>query len=121
MAADFISGWAQSEDSLRPLAFEHAAQALMVIDPKENRFIDFNIAAARLLRYERHDLLNKSVTSLFGHFTQLPYLIAFTEETLNKGQAWNNEIYAFDRNGEKISSTRISFHCRCSYLSCLHW
>ncbi len=102
MAADFISGWANSEDSLRPLTFEHAAQALMVIDPKENRFIDFNIAAARLLRYERHELLNKSVTSIFGHFTQLPYLIAFTEETLNKGQAWNNEIYAFDWNGEKI-------------------
>lgn len=28
MAADFISGWANSEDSLRPLTFEHAAQAL---------------------------------------------------------------------------------------------
>ncbi|WP_347461082.1 sigma 54-interacting transcriptional regulator [Acinetobacter sp. ANC 7454] len=110
MAADFISGWAQSEDSLRPLAFEHTAQALMVIDPKENRFIDFNIAAARLLRYERQDLLNKSVTSLFGHFTQLPYLIAFTEETLNKGQAWNNEIYAFDRNGEKIQLDVHSIH-----------
>ncbi|KGT47697.1 sigma 54-interacting transcriptional regulator [Acinetobacter sp. HR7] len=110
MAADFISGWAQSEDSLRPLAFEHAAQALMVIDPKENRFIDFNIAAARLLRYERHDLLKKTVTSLFGHFTQLPYLIAFTEETLNKGQAWNNEIYAFDRNGEKIQLDVHSIH-----------
>ncbi|WP_347455768.1 sigma 54-interacting transcriptional regulator [Acinetobacter thermotolerans] len=110
MAADFISGWAQSEDSLRPLAFEHTAQALMMIDPKENRFIDFNIAAARLLRYERQDLLNKSVTSLFGHFTQLPYLIAFTEETLNKGQAWNNEIYAFDRNGEKIQLDVHSIH-----------
>ncbi|AYX85289.1 sigma 54-interacting transcriptional regulator [Acinetobacter baumannii] len=110
MAADFISGWAQSEDSLRPLAFEHSAQALMVIDPKENRFIDFNIAAAHLLRYERHDLLNKSVTSIFGHFTQLPYLIAFTEETLNKGQAWNNEIYAFDRNGEKIQLDMHSIH-----------
>lgn len=102
MAADFISGWANSEDFLRPLAFEHTAQALMVIDPKENRFIDFNIAAARLLRYERPELLNKSVTSIFGHFTQLPYLIAFTEEILNKGQAWNNEIYAFDHHGEKI-------------------
>jgi PAS domain S-box-containing protein len=92
------------------LAFEHSAQALMVIDPKENRFIDFNIAAAHLLRYERHDLLNKSVTSIFGHFTQLPYLIAFTEETLNKGQAWNNEIYAFDRNGEKIQLDMHSIH-----------
>jgi PAS domain S-box-containing protein len=110
MAADFISGWANAEDSLRPLAFEHAAQALMVIDPKDNRFIDFNIAAARLLRFERHELLSKSVTSIFGHFTQLPYLIAFTEETLNKGQAWNNEMYAFDRNGEKIQLDIHAIH-----------
>ncbi|MGB9191616.1 sigma 54-interacting transcriptional regulator [Acinetobacter sp.] len=110
MAADFISGWANAEDSLRPLAFEHAAQALMVIDPKDNRFIDFNIAAARLLRFERHELLSKPVTSIFGHFTQLPYLIAFTEETLNKGQAWNNEIYAFDRHGEKIQLDIHAIH-----------
>ena len=110
MAADFISGWANAEDSLRPLAFEHAAQALMVIDPKDNRFIDFNIAAARLLRFERYELLSKSVTSIFGHFTQLPYLIAFTEETLNKGQAWNNEIYAFDRHGEKIQLDIHAIH-----------
>jgi len=110
MAADFISGWANSEDSLRPLTFEHTAQALIVIDPRENRFIDFNIAAARLLRYERHDLLNKSVTSIFGHFTQLPHLIAFTEEILNKGQAWNNEIYAFDHHGEKIQLDVHAIH-----------
>lgn len=110
MAADFISGWGNSEESLRPLAFEHTAQALIVIDPRENRFIDFNIAAARLLRYERHDLLNKSVTSIFGHFTQLPHLIAFTEEILNKGQAWNNEIYAFDHHGEKIQLDVHAIH-----------
>lgn len=110
MAADFISGWGNSEESLRPLAFEHTAQALIVIDPRENRFIDFNIAAARLLRYERHDLLNKSVASIFGHFTQLPHLIAFTEEILNKGQAWNNEIYAFDHHGEKIQLDVHAIH-----------
>jgi len=110
MAADFISGWGNSEESLRPLAFEHTAQALIVIDPRENRFIDFNIAAARLLRYERHELLNKSVTSIFGHFTQLPHLIAFTEEILNKGQAWNNEIYAFDHHGEKIQLDVHAIH-----------
>ena len=78
MAADFISGWAQSEDSLRPLAFEHTAQALMMIDPKENRFIDFNIAAARLLRYERQDLLNKSAL----------YTTNFTEPLSYQGSAF---------------------------------
>ena len=102
MTTDYISGWDNSEASLRPLAFEHANQAMMVIDPKENRFVDFNIAACQLLRFERHELLQKSVTSIFGHFTLLPQLIAFTEETLSKGHAWNNEIYAFDHHGEKI-------------------
>ncbi|MDU4337503.1 MAG: sigma 54-interacting transcriptional regulator, partial [Staphylococcus lugdunensis] len=61
-----------------------------------------NISATKLLRYERHELIQKTVTSIFGPFSQLPNLVAFTEETLAKGYAWNNELYAFDKNGEKI-------------------
>lgn len=99
---DFISDWASSEDSIRPLAFEHTSQALIVIDPHQNRFIDLNISASQLLRYERHELIAKTVTSVFGHITQLPHLMAFTDEALSKGYAWNNELYAFDKEGEKI-------------------
>lgn len=99
---DFISDWASSEDSIRPLAFEHTSQALIVIDPHQNRFIDLNISASQLLRYERHELIAKTVTSVFGHITQLPHLMAFTDEALSKGYAWNNELYAFDKEHEKI-------------------
>ncbi|MCW8039026.1 MULTISPECIES: sigma 54-interacting transcriptional regulator [Acinetobacter] len=99
---DFISDWASSEDSIRPLAFEHTSQALIVIDPHQNRFIDLNISASQLLRYERHELIAKTVTSVFGHINQLPHLMAFTDEALSKGYAWNNELYAFDKENEKI-------------------
>lgn len=99
---DFISDWASSEDSIRPLAFEHTSQALIVIDPYQNRFIDLNISASQLLRYERHELIAKTVTSVFGHINQLPHLMAFTDEALSKGYAWNNELYAFDKENEKI-------------------
>ncbi|HRM32223.1 MAG TPA: sigma 54-interacting transcriptional regulator, partial [Acinetobacter johnsonii] len=99
---DFISDWASSEDSIRPLAFEHTSQALIVIDPHQNRFIDLNIIASQLLRYERHELIAKTVTSVFGHINQLPHLMAFTDEALCKGYAWNNELYAFDKEHEKI-------------------
>lgn len=99
---DFISDWVTTENSIRPLAFEHTSQALLVLDPHQNQFIDVNISATKLLRYERHELIQKTVTSIFGHFSQLPNLVAFTEETLAKGYAWNNELYAFDKNGEKI-------------------
>ncbi|WP_034171302.1 sigma 54-interacting transcriptional regulator [Acinetobacter sp. YZS-X1-1] len=99
---DFISDWASSEDSIRPLAFEHTSQALIVIDPYQNRFNDLNISASQLLRYERHELIAKTVTSVFGHINQLPHLMAFTDEALSKGYAWNNELYAFDKEYEKI-------------------
>jgi len=99
---DFISNWASSEDSIRPLAFEHTSQALIVIDPYQNRFIDLNISASQLLRYERHELIAKTVTSVFGHINQLPHLMAFTDEALSKDYAWNNELYAFDKEHEKI-------------------
>lgn len=99
---DFISDWTSSEDSIRPLAFEHTSQALIVIDPHQNRFIDLNISASQLLRYERHELIAKTITSVFGHINQLPHLMAFTDEALSKGYAWNNELYAFDKEHEKI-------------------
>ncbi|WP_200905777.1 sigma 54-interacting transcriptional regulator [Photorhabdus heterorhabditis] len=99
---DFISNWVVSENSIRPLVFEHAPQALIVLDPHLNQFIDVNISATQLLRYERHEIIQKTVTSIFGHFRQLPYLVAFTEEALVKGRAWNNELYTLDKNGEKI-------------------
>ncbi|MBS9441170.1 PAS domain-containing protein [Photorhabdus heterorhabditis] len=99
---DFISDWVVSENSIRPLVFEHAPQALIVLDPHLNQFIDVNISATQLLRYERHEIIQKTVTSIFGHFRQLPYLVAFTEEALVKGRAWNNELYTLDKNGEKI-------------------
>ena len=73
-----------------------------MIDPYQNRFIDLNISASQLLRYERHELIAKTVTSVFGHINQLPHLMAFTDEALSKGYAWNNELYAFDKEHEKI-------------------
>ncbi|MHA3084196.1 sigma 54-interacting transcriptional regulator [Acinetobacter sp. ANC 5383] len=99
---DFISDWAANEDSIRPLAFEHTSQALMVLDPYLNQFIDLNIPASQLLRYERHELIHKTISSIFGHSEQFANLVSFTEEALEKGWAWNNEMYAFDKNGEKI-------------------
>ena len=99
---DFISDWVTSEDSIRPLAFEHTSQAMLILDPYQNQFVDVNISATQLLRYERHDLIQKTVTSIFGHFSQLPQLMAFTEESLENGTAWNNDMYAFDKHGEKI-------------------
>lgn len=120
---DFISDWASSEDSIRPLAFEHTSQALIVIDPYQNRFIDLNISASQLLRYERHELIAKTVTSVFGHINQLPHLMAFTDEALSKGYAWNNELYAFDKEHEKYNSMSPPFVCliKIKIYSFGHW
>ncbi|MDC5019717.1 PAS domain-containing protein, partial [Acinetobacter baumannii] len=83
--SDFISDWVTSENSIRPLAFEHTSQALLILDPHQNQFVDVNISATRLLRYERHELVQQTGTSSFGHFSQLPHLRTFTEKTLDKG------------------------------------
>ncbi|WP_339385021.1 sigma 54-interacting transcriptional regulator [Xenorhabdus nematophila] len=99
---DFISDWVTSENSIRPLVFEHTSQALIVLDPHQNQFIDVNISATRLLRYERHEIIQKTVTSIFGHLSQLPHLLAFTEEALENDWAWSNELCSFNKQGEKI-------------------
>ncbi|MDX7987388.1 PAS domain S-box protein [Xenorhabdus sp. 12] len=99
---DFISDWGISENSIRPLAFEHTSQALIVLDPHQNQFIDVNISATRLLHCERNEIIQKTVSSVFGHINQLPQLQAFTEEALKNGWAWSNELCCFDKQGEKI-------------------
>jgi hydrogenase-4 transcriptional activator len=100
--SDFISDWLTAESSIRPFAFEHTAQALLILDPVDNQFVDVNISATTLLGYPRPQLISKTVSSIFGHQQQLAALIAFSEEALVQGKAWNNEFYVFDAKGEKI-------------------
>jgi len=85
---------------MRNAAFERCPEALMLLDPTENRYIDCNVAASKLIRYERQEILALPISAIHGR--ELGQLIVFTEETLSKGQATNNRISCRLADGHHI-------------------
>ncbi|WVM89245.1 sigma 54-interacting transcriptional regulator [Halopseudomonas pachastrellae] len=77
-----------------------AMQASCSFDPVGNCFVDINIAACKLLGYPRHEILELTVTKLFGH--ALPELIVFTQAVLEEGTGWTDSLTCARRDGERI-------------------
>lgn len=100
--ADYISGWSGLASTTRHLAFEHCGEALLLLNPLDNRFDDVNIAASRLFGYSRQELLALPITKVFGHRYQLPELVVFTQAAMENGSAWSNTMTCACKDGERI-------------------
>lgn len=97
---DYLAGWADMAYASRHMVFEHCGEAIVQFDPVANRFVDMNIAASKLFGYARHELLDMTVTRLFGH--QLPELIVFTQSLLETGKGWSDELSCTRKSGERV-------------------
>jgi len=97
---DYLAGWADMAYASRHMVFEHCGEAIVQFDPVANRFVDMNIAASKLFGYARHELLDMTVTRLFGH--QLPELIVFTQALLETGKGWSDELSCTRKSGERV-------------------
>ncbi|MCQ4325566.1 Fis family transcriptional regulator [Stutzerimonas stutzeri] len=97
---DHLTGWADMAYASRHMVFEHCSEAIVQFDPVANRFVDMNIAASKLFGYARHELLDMTVTRLFGH--QLPELIVFTQALLETGKGWSDELSCTRKDGERV-------------------
>ena len=93
-SANSITYWA------RNASFEQCSEALMVLNPHNNTYIDCNIAACRLLGYSRQELLSLPITKVHGR--ELPHLVVFTEQILQEGNAWSDRITCRHKDGEHI-------------------
>ncbi|MEO1817821.1 sigma 54-interacting transcriptional regulator [Pseudomonas sp.] len=97
---DYLSGWSGMAYPSRHLVFEHCNAGIVQFDPVGNCFVDINIAACKLLGYPRHEILELTVTKLFGH--TLPELIVFTQAVLEEGTGWTDSLTCARRDGERI-------------------
>lgn len=97
---DYLAGWADMAYSSRHMVFEHCSEAIVQLDPTSNRVVDMNIAACNLLGYPRQELLELTVTRLFGH--RLPELIVFTQAVMEEGKGWSNELTCARKDGARI-------------------
>jgi PAS domain S-box-containing protein len=81
--------------------FEASPQAMLVLEPRDNRIADANRAACRLLGYDRELLHDLPFTSL--HPGQLPALIVFTQAVLAKGTFWSHSLSARHAAGNELT------------------
>jgi PAS domain S-box-containing protein len=97
---DYLAGLADMAYASRHMVFEHCSEAIVQFDPVGNRFVDLNIAACKLFGYPRQEMLELTVTRLFGH--NLPELIVFTQAVMEEGKGWTDSLTCARKDGERI-------------------
>lgn len=92
--------WSKLAYWMRNAAFEQCPQALMLLDPHNNRYVDCNLAACNLLGYRREQILELPISSIHG--SDLGQLIVFSEEVLERGKAISRVIRCRQADGHHI-------------------
>ncbi|MDO6440966.1 MULTISPECIES: sigma 54-interacting transcriptional regulator [unclassified Marinobacter] len=87
---------------------DHLPEAALLVDAGEDLIIAANSAMGRMIGTSRRSLTGTPCTHLFPD--QRPQLIAFTEETLFRGQGWSRDFMLQHRDGNtvelEVSSSR---------------
>ena len=77
--------------------FEDANDAVFIIDPVEDRILDANAAATRLLGYTREELMVTPISRVHPH--ELPRMRCFLEVALRDGVNWTIEMSCRTKSG----------------------
>lgn len=85
--------------------FEESNDAVFITDPREDRILDANAAATRLLGYTREEFRFTPISQIHPH--ELPRMRAFLEGALTEGINWTLEMACRTKSGSFLP-TEIS-------------
>ena len=77
--------------------FEQSSDAVFITDPHEDRILDANAAASRLLGYTREEFVVTPISQIHPH--ELPRLRAFLDVALRDGANWTIEMACRTKSG----------------------
>ena len=77
--------------------FEQSSDAVFITDPGEDRILDANAAATRLLGYTREEFMVTPISQIHPH--ELPRLRAFLAVALRDGVNWTIEMACRTKSG----------------------
>src|SRR5947209_15100672 len=77
--------------------FEDSDDAVFITDPREDRILDANAAASRLLGYTREEFMVTPISQIHPH--ELPRMRAFLEVALRDGVNWTIEMACRTKSG----------------------
>ena len=102
--------------SLAEMAFNVSPQAQVMIDPYDNKILTANQQACEFLKLDTAHVNQQ----LFSHYfiKQLPQWLVFTEQVLNQGEAWTDDlIFTLDPETDRSSqSIKIEMIARMVFL-----
>jgi len=93
----------KSEERFRKI-FDHSNDAIFVIDPERDRFLDVNSKAGDLLGYSRDEILSLPITAIHGGETETPECSAFARSVLENGRGWTDKLSFLTKAGEALSA-----------------
>jgi len=106
----------ESEQRLQTI-FHHSNDAIFLIDPQADRFLEANPKASQMLGYSHEELLTTVAVSAI-HPHDLSAFQAFGKTVLQKGHGWTNELSCMTKRGvavpAEISAAVVSLegrHC----------
>jgi PAS domain S-box-containing protein len=91
-----VLGPPDAHSSLEQL-FEDSSDAVFITDPREDRILDANAAACRLLGYTREELMMIPISDI--HPNELPRMEAFLDVALRDGVNWTIEMACRTKSG----------------------
>ena len=77
--------------------FEESSDAVFITDPREDRIVDANPAASRLLGYTREEFMVTGISQI--HPNELPRMRAFLEAAMRDGMNWTIEMTCRTKSG----------------------
>jgi len=78
--------------------FLHHCDAILIIDPYDDRIVEANPEAQNLFGYTVPDLRSLPASLVF--LPDIAEMIAFTQSVLHNGRSWNNELHIQTKQGE---------------------
>lgn len=80
--------------------FEHANEAIFIVDIENDTIVDCNPAAETLVDYSREELLSMDASELHPH--NFSEFADFAEDVIADGEGWTDEITCYRRGGEVV-------------------
>ena len=91
---------ALNESELSQKIFEFSNDGIFILLLDENRIIDVNPSATKMLGYSRDELLTMRISDI--HPKEMDLLEEFANQVLAKGAGWSNELTCKTKNGELL-------------------
>ncbi len=80
--------------------FQHANEAMFLVDPERDRILEANAKACHLLGYSREELVRIPVSAV--HPDEMSQLLAFVRSECSPGSGWTDQLTCVAKNGVRI-------------------